>query len=167
MSKNKLPADKQSLLAAENYEIFNRDLLRKVFPRILRELKEENKRVKAGDLIPFYFTLLSYIDGVEYLSDGATPNASFGAAFPNQSTVHEITGIDTRRQTWLAEVLKQNGLLLDYEEKYINLRRYIFYYPSFCPDISDDGFVIDAETGEKITQDVPFLMTELKRINKR
>src|SRR5690625_2916627 len=167
MSKNKLPTDKQSLLAAENYEIFNRDLLRKVFPRILRELKEENKRVKAGDLIPFYFTLLSYIDGVEYLSDGATPNASFGAAFPNQSTVHEITGIDTRRQTWLAEVLKQNGLLLDYEEKYINLRRYIFYYPSFCPDISDDGFVIDAETGEKITQDVPFLMAELKRINKR
>ena len=167
MSKNKLPADKQSLLAAENYEIFNRDLLRKVFPRILRELKEENKRVKAGDLIPFYFTLLSYIDGVEYLSDGVTPNASFGAAFPNQSTVHEITGIDTRRQTWLAEVLKQNGLLLDYEEKYINLRRYIFYYPSFCPNISDDGFVIDAETGEKITQDVPFLMAELKRINKR
>lgn len=32
-----LPSDKRELMTAENYEIFNRDLLRKVFPRIIAE----------------------------------------------------------------------------------------------------------------------------------
>lgn len=167
MIKVKLPADKQALLDSENYEIYNRDLMRKVFPRIIRELKAENKRVKAGDIIPFYFTLLSYIDGVKYLADGTTPNGSYGAAFPSQDTIQEITGIDPRRQTWLAEILRQNGLLRKYEKRYVNMRPYMFYYPSFCPNISDDGYVIDSETGEKYTQDIAFIMAELERINKR
>lgn len=162
----KMPANKQALMDGRNYEVFNRDLTRKVFPRIISEFKAVRPRVQVGDIIPFYFTLLSYVDGKEFLSDGVTPNKSYGAAFPPQSDIQAITGIGTRRQKWLAEVLRQNGLLFRYEEKYENLRRYTFYYPSYCPIINDDGYVVNADTGEIYRQDVADLLHELDYVNR-
>lgn len=167
MRGKKYPADKQALLDGGNYETYNRDIVRKVFPRIIRELKAERQRTNFGDIVPFYFTLLSFIDGDEFRKDGMSPNKSYEAAFPSQDTIQEITDIGTRRQTWLAEILRQNGLLRDYEKKYVNMRPYMYYYPSFCPHISDDGYVINAGTGEKYTQDIPSILAELDRINRR
>lgn len=168
MNKRKnLPADKQALLDSENYEIYNRDLMRKVFPRIISEFKAKNPRAKVGDIIAFYFTILTYMDGVMFLADGKTPNRSYGAAFPTQDRITEITGINRKRQTWLAEVLRQNGIIRDIRRDYVNGRHYIYYYPSFCPIISEDGYIINAETGEKYTQDVDGLLAELDRINRR
>lgn len=161
---------KQKLLDEGNYEIYNRELIRKVFPRIISDIKSVRPRAQVGDIMPFYFTILSYIDGVETLADGITSNKSYGASFPSQNEIRRVTGIDVRRQKWLAEVLRQNGLLDRYEERYIDMRRYTFYYPSFCPYITDDGYVIDADTGEVITPNIDDLIERLdyvSRWNKR
>ena len=166
MEKKEYPADKQTLLDVGNYEVYNRDLIRKVFPRIISELKAERKRTNFGDIVPFYFTLLTFVDGNKYRKDGMTPNKSYEAAFPSQDTIKAITDIGTRRQTWLAEILKQNGLLRKYETRYIDRRPYIFYYPSYCPVISEDGYVIDTDTGEKIIPDIPHILTELDYLNR-
>lgn len=168
MGKQKgLSADKQTLRDAGNYEIYNRDITRKVFPRIISEFKAKSPRTSVGDIIPFYFAILSLVDSREYLADGKTPNMSYGAAFPSQDRLYEMTGINRKRHTWLATVLLQNGMLRDIRREFVSGRHYIYYYPSFCPYISEDGFVIDAETGEKYTQNVDELLAELERINKR
>lgn len=167
MGRKKYPADKQELMDVGNYETYNRDLIRKVFPRIIRELKARRPRTNFGDIVPFYFTLLSFIDGDQFRKDGSTLNKSYEAAFPSQETIKDITDIGTRRQTWLAEILRQNGLLFRYEKRYVNMRPYMYYYPSFCPIISDDGFVVNPVTGEKYTQDISLILAELDRINRR
>lgn len=165
-TNKKFPANKQPLMDAGNYEVFNRDLMRKVFPRIISEIKAERPRIQVGDIIPFYFTLLAYVDGREFLEDGVTPNKSYGAAFPPQSDIQAITGIGTRRQKWLAEVLRQNGLLFRYEEKYVDMRRYTFYYPSYCTTINEEGYVVDDDTGEIYRQDVADILHELDYVNR-
>src|SRR5690625_2037455 len=115
MEGKKYPTDKQALLNDGNYEIYNREIVRKVFPRIIQELKEESRRTNFVDIILLYFTILSFVDGEEFRKDGTTPNKSYGAAFPSQETIQRITDIGTRRQTWLAEILRQNGVLRHYE----------------------------------------------------
>lgn len=151
-SESKLPSDKQSLLSATNYEVFNRDLMRKVFPRIIRDFKETDgkKGRKIGDIIPFYYALLSYIDGNEYRADG-TKNERYGACFLSREAIAEHTGVDDKRQPYLCAVLELNGLIRT-QTHYEGTKRYKWYFPSFCPRISDDGYVVDEE-GERIIPD--------------
>ena len=158
---------KKALLDAGNYEIYNRDLFRKVFPRIISEFKAVNPRAQVNDIIPFYFALLSHIDGKKHLSDGITPNISYGSAFLSQSEINRLTGINRKRHSWLAEILRQNGVLLDVKERYVGGKNYIYYYPSFCPHVTEDGFVVNTDTGEIYTQDVDALLARLSEINKR
>lgn len=143
--------DKQALLDAGNYEIYNRDVIRKVFPRIISEIKADKPKSKIGDIIPFYFTVMSYIDGQEYRKNGER-NPRFGASFLSQDEIARHTGINKKRHPVLAEVLRRNGVLLDVVETWEGTNRKIYYYPSFCPKISEDGYVVD-ENGEKIVAD--------------
>jgi hypothetical protein len=145
------PNDKQALLDAENYEIFNRDLMRKVFPRIIAEVRAQKPRAKVGDVIPFYFALLAYIDGNERRASGEA-NGRFGYSFPSQARLYEMTGIDRKRHAMLTDLLRENGLITDMHRTYEGMRHYIWYRPAFCANISDDGYVINAN-GERVVPD--------------
>ncbi|MBM7573652.1 hypothetical protein [Aquibacillus albus] len=58
--KKPQPNDKQALLDKEGYEIYNVELMRKVFPRIFRESKEVNRdrrrKPHIRDVSAFYFS---------------------------------------------------------------------------------------------------------------
>lgn len=140
--------DKQALLDAGNYEVYPRDVIRKVFPRIIAEVKSEKPKSKIGDIIPLYFVLMTYIDGQEYRKDGSL-NKRYGACFLSQDEISRLSGINKKRHPILAEVLRRNGVLLDVVETWEGTNRRIYYYPSFCPRVSEDGYVID-ENGEKV-----------------
>ncbi|WP_088032773.1 helix-turn-helix domain-containing protein [Evansella clarkii] len=150
-----LPNDKRALLAGHNYEMYNLDLLRKVFPRIIAEINEAHgrsqRKVQSRDLIALYFYLLSYVSGNHTHDDGSY-NHWFGAAFPSLDKITEELGIDRRRIKPLVDILVANGLILDTQEKWASMRRYKLYFVSYCPRISDDGFIID-ENGEKVAPD--------------
>lgn len=77
-----LPSNKRELMTAKNYEIFNRDLLRKVFPRIIAEhdaqFGRKQRKPQIRDIVTLYFYLLSYVSGVHTLENGE-PNPKFGA----------------------------------------------------------------------------------------
>ncbi|WP_077624962.1 hypothetical protein [Sediminibacillus massiliensis] len=145
------PNDKGQLLDQEGYEMFNRELIRKVFPRIIAEIRKEKPKTKIGDIIPFYFALLSYIDGNRFRKDG-TENERFGYAFPTQEMLAKMTGIDRKRHKELTDILKVNGILSDVRVHYEGTHRFLWYKPSFCPRITDDGFLVN-ENGEKIIPD--------------
>ena len=151
-SESKLPNDKGVLMAVGNYEVYNRDLMRKVFPRIIRDVKElpAVRSRKVGDIIPFYFTLLSYIDGNECRTDGSH-NERFGACFLSREAIAEHTGIDDKRQPFLCAILEENGLLQT-QTHYEGTKRYKWYFPSFCPRITDDGYVVNSD-GERVMPD--------------
>lgn len=142
------PNDKGALLGQEGYEMFNRELIRKVFPRIIADIKEVKPNAKAGDIIPFYFALLSYIDGNKYRKDG-TLNERYGYAFPSQALLSAMTGINHKRHKLLTDILHANGILSDVKDYYEGTKRYKWYKPSYCPRISDDGYLVD-ENGQKI-----------------
>lgn len=59
LDRKPLPGNKVQLLEAENYEVFNRDLMRKVFPRIIAEHNSINdhkqRRKQIRDIIALYF----------------------------------------------------------------------------------------------------------------
>jgi len=146
-----LPNDKQLLLDVEGYEVFNRELMRIVFPRIIADVRKVKPKTKVGDIIPFYFAIMSYIDGNQYRADGSL-NARFGYAFPSQERIYEMTGIDRKRHKRLTEILKANGILTDVRDYYEGTKRYLWYKPSFSPRISQDGYLVN-EDGEKIVPD--------------
>ena len=150
---------KQALLSAGNYEIYNRDVVRKVFPRIIAEVKVVRPKAKIGDIIPFYFVLLSYIDGQKLRKDG-TPNPRYGACFLSQDEIAKLSGINKKRHPMLVEVLRRNGLLDRVEETWEGTLRRIYYYPSFCPCVSEDGFVISRDD-EKVVPEYTDLMAKL------
>lgn len=151
----KLPNNKSELLSTKNYEMYNLDLMRKVFPRILSELDvlfpRHQRKKQFRDLIGFYFYLLSYVDGVHTQKDG-TENMRFGAAFPSRQLIYDDLRIDHRRIKLLTDILKENGLLLKVHDKWEGTRRMKWYFVSFCPHISEDGYVIDPN-GERIVPD--------------
>ncbi|SFK12238.1 hypothetical protein SAMN04487936_107202 [Halobacillus dabanensis] len=146
-----LPHDKKQLMEAKGYELYNRELVRKVFPRIIAEVRDIRPKSKTGDIIPFYFALLSYIDGNRYRADGSL-NGRFGYAFPSQDRIAEMTGVDRKRHKQLTRILKANGILSDVRDYYEGTNRYLWYKPSFCPQISDDGYIVN-EDGEKVVPD--------------
>lgn len=146
-----LPNDKEALLTGHNYEMFNLDLMRKVFPRIIREFNEKHvrkqRRPQIRDIITLYFYLLSYVDGVHTRADG-TQSERFGASFPSRDKIADDLGIAEKRIKSLVDILDTNGLV---RQKTVWNGKW--YFPSFCPRISEDGYVVD-EDGKKVKPDL-------------
>lgn len=142
MEGKKYPADKRALLDVGNYETYNRDIMRKVFPRIISDIRTYKPRAKAGDVIALYFALLTNINGRQTLENGE-PNPKYEACFLSQEELARITGIGINRIPVLVEVLRRNGLLTGVEHVWDGTDRFIYYYPSFCPSISEKGFIVD------------------------
>jgi hypothetical protein len=142
-----LPNDKRQLLETKNYEMYNLDLMRKVFPRIIAELDcqvdRKQRKPQNRDLVALYFYLLSYVDGKHTREDG-TRSERFGASFPSIAKIAEDLGIAEKRIKPLADILEANGLLR--QKQVWNGKWYIV---SFCPRVSDDGYIVD-ENGEKV-----------------
>lgn len=151
-----LPNDKKALLDANNYEMYNLDLMRKVFPRIISECNSlytrKQRKPQIRDIIALYFYLLSYVDGKHTREDGSK-SQRFGAAFPTKSRISEQLGIAEKRIKTLVDILETNGLLLEVKDVWIGTDRYKWYYVSFCPRISDDGYIV-SEDGEKKLPDL-------------
>lgn len=150
-----LPNDKQTLLNAPGgFEIYNRELVRKVFPRIIREVYEvygsSRRKPEIRDLYAFYFTLQSYIDG-NYLRADGTVNDRFGACFISYDALTSSLRIERNRIKYLADVLEANGIIRTVTH-YDRMRRFKWYFPSYCPRITDDGFIVD-EDGAVVVPD--------------
>lgn len=160
-----LPGNKKALLVAENYETINRDVFRIVFPRIIVDFKKHSTKAKLGDASIFYITLLMNVDGVPYDEFGLL-RERFGACFLSMEKINEMTGISVKRMKFLREVLLENGLLFEVKEKVINMRRQLWYYPSWCPEVSNDGYVIN-EDGERIVPNMERLLVEFEKAHKR
>lgn len=142
MEKEIRPADKQELLDVGNYETFNRDLMRKVFPRIISDIKSYKPRAKAGDVIPLYFILLTNMNGQPLLENGGN-NPKYEACFLSQKDISAMTGIGINKIPIYADVLARNGLLFEIKDVWEGTNRYLFYYPSFCPRVTADGYIVD------------------------
>lgn len=146
-----LPNDKRQLLEGRNFEMYNRDLLRKVFPRIISECHSvyprKQRKPQIRDIIALYFYLLSYVDGTHTRADG-TPSERFGASFPAVPTIAGDLGIAEKRVKPLADILEANGLIR--QQIVFNGK---WYFVSFCPRISDDGYIVNEE-GEKVQPDL-------------
>ncbi|MBU5211053.1 hypothetical protein [Heyndrickxia oleronia] len=146
-----LPNDKRTLLEGNNYEMYNLDLMRKVFPRIIAEhdakYQRKQRKPQIRDIVTLYFYLLSYVDGKHTRSDG-TMSERFGASFPSRDKISSELGIDERRIKPLADILETNGLI---RQKIVWNGKW--YFPSFCPRISEDGYLVD-ENGQKIKPDL-------------
>lgn len=151
----RLPNDKKTLLSGGNYEMYNLDLMRKVFPRIIDEFFEAHsgrRCPRVRDIIPLYFYLLSYVDGEHTRKDGRR-SKRFGASFPSRKKIVEDLRIDEDRIKPLVDILVTNGLILETRDHWEGMRRYKWYYVSYCPRVSDDGYLVD-ENGEKILPDL-------------
>lgn len=145
-----LPNDKRQLLDANNYEMYNLDLMRKVFPRIIAEsnavFQRKQRKPQIRDIITLYFYLLSYVDGTHTRADG-TANERFGASFPSIAKISSELGIAEKRIKPLVDILEANGLI---RQKQVWNGKW--YFVSFCPRISDDGFIVNRD-GEKVQPD--------------
>lgn len=145
-----LPNDKRQLLDANNYEMYNLDLMRKVFPRIIAEhdsvFQRKQRKPQIRDIITLYFYLLSYVDGTHTRADG-TSNERFGASFPSIAKISSDLGIAEKRIKPLVDILEANGLI---RQKQVWNGKW--YFVSFCPRISDDGFIVNRD-GEKVQPD--------------
>lgn len=161
-----LPNDKQSLLASPNgFEVYNRELVRRVFPRIIRETydivyAEARRKPEIRDIVAFYFTLQSYIDG-NYLRADGTINDRFGACFISYDTLTETLRLDRSRIKQLADILETNGIIRT-ATHWENTRKFKWYFPSYCPRITDDGYIVD-EDGVKIMPDLALYQARKKR----
>jgi hypothetical protein len=154
--KNPQPNDKQALMDNGGFELYNRELARKVFPRIINEAYDVayvgmKRKPEIRDIVAFYFTLQSYIDGNYSRADG-TVNDRFGACFLSYETIMSMLRIDRARVKLLADILETNGIIR-VADHYEGTRRFKWYFPSYCPRITDDGYIID-EFGEVITADL-------------
>lgn len=142
-----LPNDKQQLLNANNYEMFQLDLMRKVFPRIIAEhdaaYRRKQRKPQIRDIITLYFYLLSYVDGTHTRKDG-TANDRFGASFPSIAKITADLGIAEKRIKPLADILEANGLI---RQKVVWNGKW--YFVSFCPRVTDDGFIVNKD-GEAV-----------------
>ncbi|UMR35902.1 hypothetical protein MJ749_25315 [Paenibacillus polymyxa] len=156
-NRNPLPNDKVSLLDdPRGFEVYNRDLVRKVFPRIINETLDtvyagSRRKPEIRDIVAFYFTLQSYIDGNHLRSDG-TLNDRFGACFISYETLMSTLRIDRSRIKLLADILETNGIIRTVT-RYEGTRRFKWYFPSYCPRITDDGYIVD-EDGAIIEPDM-------------
>ncbi|MGM2670766.1 hypothetical protein ACS2QR_22780 [Bacillus cereus group sp. Bce026] len=139
--------DKQGLLDAGGYDIYNVKLMQNVFPRIIGEVhdmyKAKGKKVpQIRDVVAFYFTLHAYT----YKKDEM--DSFFGACFQSYEGIMAHLRVDRKRIKWLADILEANGLIRR-ERRREGLRNRVLYFPSYAPRISDDGYLVD-ENGTKI-----------------
>lgn len=161
-----LPNDKRELLDSPiGYETYNRELVRKVFPRIISEAYDvvyaENKRKpEIRDVVAFYFLLQSYIDGNQTHEDGSQ-NDRFGACFLSYETIIATLRIDRNRVSLLADILDTNGIIRT-THHYDKMRRFKWYFPSYCPRITSDGYIVD-EDGVKVVPDLELYKPPRKR----
>lgn len=155
MEQKVLPNDKKCLLDATNYEMYNLDLMRKVFPRIIKEYEtvhgKKQRKPQIRDIITMYFYLLSYVNG-NYLRDNGKINSRFGMSFPSVEKITTDLKIDHRRVKPLVDILETNGLIIETKVVLEGMRRSKLYRVSFCPSISEDGYLVD-ENGQKIIPD--------------
>lgn len=146
-----LPNDKRQLLEGYNYEMYNLDLMRKVFPRIIAEhdsqFQRNQRKPQIRDIVALYFYLLSYVDGVHTREDGSKSDR-FGASFPSVNKIAVDLKIAEKRVKPLADILEANGLI---RQKQVWNGKW--YFVSFCPRISDDGYIVN-ENGEKVMPDL-------------
>jgi hypothetical protein len=161
------PNDKAILLdSGVGYEIYNRELMRKVFPRIINEAYDvvyadyKYRKPEIRDVVAFYFLLQSYIDGTHTYSDGNV-NDRFGACFLKYESIQEHLRLDRNRINLLASILETNGIIRT-TGHYEGTKRFKWYFPSFCPRITDDGYIVD-EFGEIIKPDFSVYTTKRKR----
>ncbi|SDY45817.1 hypothetical protein [Thermoactinomyces sp. DSM 45892] len=163
-SKTIHPNDKAEAMASENYEIYKREVIRLVFPRIFRESNEANTKAKLAtgakkvgrlpeirDVVAFYFYILSYVNGQAYRESGE-PNEKYGACFVSYKRITEDLCMTKDRIKYLADVLEANGLIIRSVHYYEGAKRYKLYYPSWSPRVSDDGYLVNPD-GEKIIPD--------------
>lgn len=150
-STKPLPNDKRQLLEGKNYEMYNLALVRKVFPRIIAESdsvsQRKQRKPQIRDVIALYFYLLSYVDGTHTRADGSQ-NERLGASFPSIVKISSDLGIAEKRIKPLADILEANGLI---RQKQVWNGKW--YFVSFCPRISDDGYIVNEE-GEKVQPDL-------------
>lgn len=160
------PNDKAILLdSGVGYEIYNRELMRKVFPRIINEAydvayADYKRKPEIRDVVAFYFLLQSYIDGKQQKPDG-TDSDRFGACFLNYESIQAHLRVDRNRINLLASILETNGIIRT-TGHYEGTKRFKWYFPSFCPRVTADGYIVD-EFGEIITPDFSAYSTKKKR----
>ncbi|WP_040680087.1 hypothetical protein [Paenibacillus vortex] len=151
-----LPNDKTTLLDnPQGFEVYNRELVRKVFPRIINEAydvvyADKGRKPEIRDIVAFYFTLQSYIDGNHLRADG-TYNDRFGACFLSYEALISSLRIDRTRVKLLADILETNGIIR-IASHYEGTKRFKWYFPSYCPRVTDDGYIVN-EDGEIIKPD--------------
>lgn len=161
-----LPNDKTILLdSKDGFEVYNRELMRKVFPRIINEAydvayADYKRKPEIRDIVAFYFLLQSYIDG-NYLRKDGTKNDRFGACFLNYETIQEHLRLDRNRIVLLAAILETNGIIRT-TGHYEGTKRFKWYFPSFCPHVTDDGYIVN-EFGEVVTPDFTVYQSRRKR----
>jgi hypothetical protein len=161
-----LPNDKSILLDNEKgFEVYNRELMRKVFPRIINEAfdvayADYKRKPEIRDVVAFYFLLQSYIDGNYKRADG-TLNDRFGACFLNYETIQHHLRVDRSRINLLAAILETNGVIRT-TGHYEGTKRFKWYFPSFCPRITDEGYIVN-EFGEIVTPDFTAYQAKKKR----
>lgn len=155
-AKKPLPNNKLALLEGKNYEMYNLDVMRKVFPRIIGEYEaiyqRKQRKPQFRDIIALYFYLLSYVDGRHTRADGSA-SVRFGASFPSKDKISSELGIAESRIKPLVDVLVTNGLILSVRDHWEGTRRSKWYFVSFCPNITEDGYVI-SEDSEKVMPDL-------------
>jgi hypothetical protein len=144
-----LPNDKRELLDGPGgYETYNRELIRRVFPRIINEAYDEvfassRRKPEIRDIVALYFLLQSYIDGNHMRADG-THNDRFGACFLSYEAIMSALRIDRPRVKLLADILDTNGIIRT-TSHYEGTRRFKWYFPSYCPRITEDGYIVDED----------------------
>lgn len=139
--------------------------MRKVFPRLINEAldvayADYKRKPEIRDVVAFYFLLQSYIDG-NYLRADGTKNDRFGACFLKYETIQEHLRLDRARINLLASVLETNGIIRT-AGHYEGTKRFKWYFPSFCPRITDDGYIVN-EFGEIVKPDFSAYIPKRKR----
>ncbi|KKO54501.1 hypothetical protein XI25_06860 [Paenibacillus sp. DMB20] len=148
-ARKPLPGDKGTLLDSPGgYEVYNRELIRKVFPRIISEAYDvvfagSRRKPEIRDIVAFYFLLQSYIDGNHTREDGSC-NDRFGACFLSYEAIMSTLRIDRPRVKLLADILDTNGIIRT-ANHYEGTRRFKWYFPSYCPRITNDGYIVDED----------------------
>jgi hypothetical protein len=146
---------KMMLLQNGGYDIYSLELMRKVFPRIIREAHAYyNAKAKAAgkkkavypsirDIVPFYFLLTTYVNNEQ-------GRDVYGTAFLTYEQIMEHLCIDRARVKWLADILEANGLISKVTLRRKNNGKQVRYSPRYFLFVSPDGYVVDEKTREKI-----------------
>ncbi|MGW8428137.1 hypothetical protein ACWGJQ_21990 [Peribacillus simplex] len=153
MSKIDSIESKNQLLETGSYEPVSHVIIRKVFPRIIRDAhayyaekakKEGKKRasyLQIRDIVPFYLYVQTYLNNQK-------DRDVYGTSFRTYKDITEDLCIDAHRIKWLGDILEANGLLTK-ENVRRGTGRQVKYSPRYFINVSKDGYVVD-ENGQRI-----------------